>query len=142
MINKFLFSTGEHINHLTSHLGLLFLRLFAGLTMAFAHGVDKIPPHEQFIGFLDSMGFPVPFMFAWMAALAEFVGSLLVALGLLTRPAAFTVMTTMLVAAFMAHANDPFQKKEMALLYFFIFLLFFLVGPGKYSLDSKIINKK
>lgn len=59
-------------------------------------------------------------------------------IGLATRPAALTLMFTMLVAAFGAHASDPFAKKEMALLYFFIFTVFFAQGGGKYSVDSKI----
>ncbi|MCB9026848.1 MAG: DoxX family protein [Bdellovibrionaceae bacterium] len=137
-MDRFLFAKGQFVNSTSSHLGLLFLRLFAGLTLAFAHGVDKVPPNEQFVGFLDVMGFPMAIAFAWLAGLAEFLGGLLVAMGLLSRPASLSVMVTMLVAAFMAHANDPFQKKEMALLYFFVFLLIFLMGPGKFSLDNKI----
>ena len=142
MINKLLFTNGEFINSTSGHAGLLILRLFAGLTMAFAHGAGKIPPNEQFIGFLEVLGLPMVIVFAWLAGLAEFLGGILVAIGLLSRPAALSLMVTMLVAAFLAHANDPFQKKEMALLYFFVFLLVFLMGPGKYSLDNKVIIKK
>lgn len=109
--------------------------------MAFAHGTGKIPPNEQFVGFLEMLGLPMAIMFAWMAGLAEFVGGILIALGLLTRPAALSLIITMAVAAFLAHATDPFQKKEMSLLYFFIYLAILLMGPGKYSVDSKIIVK-
>lgn len=138
---KFLISNGNLDNQLKSQLGVLVLRLFAGLTLAFAHGLGKLPPHEQFVGFITSLGLPAPSLMAWAAGLAEFLGGLLVAIGLLTRPAALSVIVTMVVAAFMAHGSDPFQKKEMALLYLVIYLAIFLMGPGKLSLDHGISKK-
>lgn len=120
----------------------LILRLFAGLTMAFAHGLGKIPPPEMLVQGLGAMGFPAPEFFAWAAALAEFAGGLLLALGLLTRPAAFFMAFTMAVAAFGAHAADPFQKKEMALLYLVISLFFVIYGAGKFSIDRFISKRK
>ena len=142
MLDRFLLPKSDFINSTVSHLALLFLRLYAGLAMAFAHGSGKIPPKEPFVSSLETMGFPMPQAFAWLAGLAEFVGGLLVAMGLLSRPSSLSLMVTMLVAAFLAHANDPFQKKEMALLYFFVYLLIFLMGPGKFSIDNKIILRR
>jgi putative oxidoreductase len=46
-------------------------------------------------------------------------------------------MATMLVAAFIVHLDDPFKRKELALLYLVGFLIVLLMGPGKYSLDKK-----
>jgi putative oxidoreductase len=43
----------------------------------------------------------------------------------------------MLVAAFIVHLDDPFKRKELALLYLVGFLVVLLMGPGKYSLDKK-----
>jgi putative oxidoreductase len=43
----------------------------------------------------------------------------------------------MLVAAFIVHLDDPFKRKELALLYLVGFLIVLLMGPGKYSLDKK-----
>ncbi|MEM9998442.1 MAG: DoxX family protein [Bacteroidota bacterium] len=116
-------------------LGLLVLRLFAGLAMAFAHGLGKVPPSEGFIEATAGLGFPAPTLFAWMAGLAELVGGVLVALGLLTRPASFFLVVTMAVAAFGAHAGDPFGDKEMALLYGAVFLCTMLTGSGRFGLD-------
>ena len=90
---------------------------------------------------LGSMGFPFPVAFAWAAALGEFLGGLGIAFGLFTRWAAFFMGFTMSVAAFVAHAADPFQKKEMALLFLTSGILLMLTGPGKFSLD-KVIRKK
>ena len=67
--------------------------------------------------------------------LAEFLGGILLALGLFTRPAAFLIMSTMTVAAFGAHARDPWETKEKALLYLFVAIFFLLAGGGKFAID-------
>lgn len=87
------------------------------------------------------MGFPLPALFAWAAALSELGGGLLLAIGLLTRPAALTVLITMLVAAFVRNAGAPFGDRELALLYGIAALLFLLAGAGRYSLDAQLRRK-
>lgn len=119
----------------------LLLRVFVGLTMALGHGLGKMPPPQMLVDGVAGLGFPMPEMFAWAAALAELAGGLFVAFGLLTRPAAAFIAFTMLVAAFGAHAADGFDKKEMALLYFFTMLFFALAGAGRWSLDH-IISRR
>lgn len=119
-------------------LGFFLLRVFVGLTMAFAHGLGKMPPPQMLIDGVAGLGFPMPELFAWAAALAELAGGLFVAFGLLTRPAAAFIAFTMLVAAFGAHAADGFDKKEMALLYFFTMSFFALAGAGRWSIDHVI----
>lgn len=121
--------------------GLLVFRLFIGLTMALAHGWGKIPPPHMLVDGLTSMGFPLPLVFAWCAALSEFVGGLLIAAGLWTRLASASLAITMAVAAFVAHGADPFEKKEMALLYLFSSVLLVFQGAGALSLD-RIFRKK
>ena len=81
------------------------------------HGYGKvfggdITPLTQGV---TAMGFPYPEVFAWAAALSEFLGGICIVLGLFTRPAAFFVFATMSVAAFIAHKADPLQTKELAL---------------------------
>jgi putative oxidoreductase len=135
--------SGEKIEGFKANLGILILRVFTGLTMAFAHGIGKIPPSSNFIGMIDAkLGMPFPSYFAWGAALGEFLGGIFLALGLMTRPSAFFVFFTMGVAAFNAHGADPFGRKEKALLYFVISLFFMFTGPGKFSLDEIVRKKK
>src|SRR5690606_40765216 len=86
--------------------GLLLLRLVAGLALAFAHGVNKMPPSEGFVSGVAELGFPAPTFFAWAAGFAEFVGGGLLTIGLLTRPASFFIAFTMAVAFFGRHAGD------------------------------------
>lgn len=122
--------------------GLALLRIFAGLAMAFAHGINKVPPSEGFTGLVESLGFPAPGLFAWLAGISEFFGGLLMAAGLLTRPAALMVLGTMFVAAFISHAGDPFGEREMALLFMFSALFFTMAGGGRYSIDAFLRDKQ
>lgn len=127
---------------LSTGLGLLVLRLFAGLAMAFAHGLGKLPPSEGFVETTANLGFPFPALFAWMAGLSEFVGGLLVALGLLTRPASFFLVVTMAVAAFGQHGGDPFGQMEMSLLYGSVFLCTLVAGSGRYGIDRFLAPRR
>lgn len=131
----------HNLNQKYDALALALLRVFVGLCMAFSHGLGKIPPNEMLIGGVQALGFPMPELFAWAAGLAEFAGGVLLALGLLTRPAAAFVVFTMAVAAFGAHAADPFAKKEMALLYLFTALFFVIHGAGRWSIDNVLSAK-
>src|SRR5690606_37347068 len=111
-----------------AHVGFLLLRVIGGLSLAFAHGLGKVPPSDGFIGRVTGMGFPMPELFAWLSATAEFGGGLLLALGLFTRPAAFLVVGNMVIVALMAHAGDPFSGREKAVLFGAIALFCLLAG--------------
>lgn len=138
---ELLFS-GEKNEGFKANFGLLLLRIFVGMTMAFSHGLGKFPPSEGFISKIGSMGLPMPFILGWSASLSEFLGGIFLALGLMTRLSSFFIMCTMLVAVFMVHANDPFKVKELALFYLFTSVLFLFIGSGKFGLDSIIRRGK
>ncbi|MEL6443883.1 MAG: DoxX family protein [Bacteroidota bacterium] len=127
---------------LTTGLGLLVLRLFAGLAMAFAHGLGKVPPPEGFVQTTAELGFPVPVFFAWMAGLSELVGGILLALGLCTRPASFFLVVTMAVAAFGAHGGDPFSGQEKALLFGAVYLCTLITGSGRFGIDHFLAPRR
>ncbi len=123
-------------------LGLLLFRVFVGLALAFGHGLGKLPPSERFIGSVGEMGFPAASVFAWLSAVAEFGGGILLALGLFTRPAALVVVINMCVAAFIRQAGDPFGELELALLYLAAAVLLLLTGAGRYSVDALIRRRR
>lgn len=126
--------------------GLLVLRLGIGLMLAFGHGWYKLPPPDMFVGGVRSLGFPAPLAFAWAAALSEFLGGLLLAVGLFTRVGAFFVISTMGVAALGQHLRDPLfmqnaaggPSKEFALLYLIPAVALLLTGSGRFGLDRVI----
>jgi len=77
-----------------------------------------------------------------LAGAIELVGSVLLFLGLFTRPAAFIMCGEMAVAYFMAHASQGhvlvpmLNRGELAVLYCFVFLFFAAAGPGAWSIDG------
>jgi putative oxidoreductase len=117
-------------------VGLMLLRGFTGLALALAHGLSKIPPQPRFVEMVGGFGLPAPELFAWASGFAELGGGLLLAFGLLTRPAALLVFANMMVAVLTAHADDPFTGKEKALLFGIVALMFAFVGSGRYGLDA------
>ena len=114
--------------------GLLILRIVAGLSLALAHGLGKVPPSEGFVGMVEGLG--LPGFLAWGAMFAEFVCALLLVVGLLTRPAALFIVINMTVVVLLAHAGDPFGDREKGLLFGVIALTFLLAGAGRYSIDA------
>lgn len=135
LLKQLLFG-GESGLTVFANVGLTLLRIFAGVSLALAHGYGKIPPSDKFIEGTAAMGFPLPFLFAWAAALAEFLGGIFLALGLVTRISSFFVAFTMITAVVGVHLNDPYGKQELGLIYFFIALAFMFKGAGDWSLDA------
>ena len=134
-LRSILFGTGATSR--ATDLGLLVLRLGLGLTLAFGHGLGKLPPSAGFIEATAEMGFPLPTFFAWAAALSEFAGGLLLAVGLATRPAAFLVACTMATAFFLAHGGIV-GEGEKALLYLVGAVALMLTGAGRFALDPRL----
>jgi putative oxidoreductase len=116
--------------------GPFLLRLAVGGAMVI-HGSQKLfGDPGRFIGFVEKLGFPLPTVFGWAAIAAEFLGGLALVLGLATRWAAVFVAFTMGVAAFIAHANDGFNKQEYPLVLMLGALSLLLSGGGAWSLDA------
>jgi putative oxidoreductase len=122
--------------------GLLILRLGLGLTMFFGHGYGKFMNFDsRAAGFADPIGVgPVPSFV--MVVFAEALCSLLVAVGLLTRFALVPLLVAMSVAVFIAHAADPFARKELAVVFLCGFAALFFTGPGSLSLDRIIFKNR
>ncbi len=127
-------------NSVTHHIATLILRLTAGGFML-THGLPKL---QRLLSgdfqFADPFGFG-PGISLGLAVFAEFVCSILLVLGLGTRLVTIPLMFTMAVAAFITHGADPFGRKEMALLYLTAYLVLFLLGSGKYSVDNFLQKK-
>lgn len=117
-------------------VGLLIIRLMAG-GMMLTHGIPKLLRFfgDDPIKFADPFGLG-PVVSLSLAVFAEVFCSVLIILGFKTRLATIPLMVTMLTAAFYAHWNDPFGKKELPLLFFTVFLAILIFGGGKYALDS------
>ena len=125
-----------------ANVGLLVLRVFIGGALL-THGWGKMfGGLEQFTGFVASLGVPAPSVMAFLAAFAESFGAILLAIGLLTRPAAFLIVATMAVAVFGAHKGAAFSVQEAAWLYLVPALFFLLKGAGQWSVDALFGKKR
>ncbi|MCE2779446.1 MAG: DoxX family protein [Algoriphagus sp.] len=117
-------------------LGLLLVRLLSG-GMMLTHGLPKFDRlfGEGPVKFADPFGLG-PEISLMLVIFAEVACSIFVMIGFKTRWATIPLMTTMLVAAFYAHADDPFGDKELPLLFFTVFLSILISGPGRYSVNQ------
>ena len=130
------------MNETRNDIGLLILRVGIGVFMLAAHGWGKLANFGELAGtFPDPIGLGSTVSLV-LVIFAEVLCALLVVLGLGTRFAAVPLLVTMLVAAFVVHADDPWSRKEFALLYAIPFLTLIFTGGGRFALDSLIRWKK
>jgi putative oxidoreductase len=123
-----------------TEFGVLLLRVWIGLNFVFAHGVHKVMNHEAFLSGHGVHKFPAPLVMGTIALLSEFLGGILLTLGLATRVAALFIFGTMMGAALVVHGGDPWGRKELALTYAVISLFFMAHGGGLFSLD-RLLNR-
>lgn len=125
-----------------SDLGLLLLRIGIGI-MFILHGYPKIiAGSETWMHIGQALEvFHISFsptLMGFIASISEFLGGILLILGLMTRPASIFMCLTMLVATAMHIGNgDGFQEYSHALESAILFFSLFFIGAGEYSLDRK-----
>ena len=120
-------------------LGVLLLRVGTSVLML-QYGYAKL--HNYLSGergFADPIGIGEEATLV-LAIFAEFFCSILLIVGLAFRLALIPLITTMLVAALIVHAQDPFDIREHSILFLIPYLTLLLTGPGRYSLDKVLFG--
>jgi len=127
--------------------GLLILRVVIGAIM-FGHGAQKMfgwwggPGMAGWTQAMVRMRIRPPRAWAWISALGEIGGGVLLILGLLTPLACAAVASSMLVAIALVHLPKGFWVSKggyefnLAILGAIVALA--LIGPGSASLDSAL----
>ncbi len=138
MIYKLLFPLKPSDTNIS--LFLLTARIIFG-ALFMSHGIQKITQFSEL-----SQAFPDPLRVGStisliLAIFGELICSLLFISGLLYRLALIPMIFTMIMAFFIIHGNDPFAARELSFVYLIIFVLLFISGPGKYSIDRLIAKK-
>ena len=128
-------------------LGLLILRVVIGLTLA-GHGAQKVfgwwggSGMAGWIQAVTKLRIRPAAPWAWIAALSELGGGLLLALGLLSPLGSLAIAGSMLVAIATVHWRNGFwngnRGYEFNLALLASVIAISLTGPGKYSLDQAI----
>lgn len=134
--------------------GILAMRVMTGLMMLIGHGIPKI---QNFSNLKDSFRTFDFFPLQWMSSTvslsaciaAEAGAAILITLGLATRPAAFVLGFTMVVAAFAVHGDSVWflgqgitAAKEPAILYIIPMIGLILTGAGSFSLDALLDRER
>ncbi|WP_295230716.1 DoxX family protein [uncultured Chryseobacterium sp.] len=128
-------------NSVVKDIVLLAVRVFIGFAML-SHGFPKLQMLiEGKTDFYDFLGMG-PQVTLGLTVFAEFVCSILLILGLFSRVALGFLIFTMLIAGFVVHSADPFEKQEMSLIYLSIYLMLMVFGAGKFSVDHLIEKRK
>lgn len=121
---------------------ILVIRLFVGISML-THGLPKLEKliANDKIEFMNFLGLGSAISLV-LVVFAEFLCSVFIILGFLTRFATIPLMVTMLIAFFVVHGSDPYASKELSLVYFFFYLTIFVFGSGRFSLDWLFSKKE
>lgn len=114
---------------------LLWARIVFGF-LFMSHGVAKWIMFKDIAEtFPDPIGMGSEVSF-WLVLFAEILCSLGFMLGALFRLCLIPMIFTMCIAVFVIHAGDPLIKVEPAMMYLTIFILMYIIGPGKFSIDN------
>jgi putative oxidoreductase len=121
-------------------VGLLLLRVLTGLSLFLKHGLEKLTGYSTMV-----QHFPDPIHIGAHASLSyallsDGICSLLVVVGLGTRPAAFVIVVNLLTAFFLVHHAAFFTSGhvELVLVYIAVFAALVVAGPGRFSVDARL----
>ena len=123
--------------------GILLVRVVFGISIA-AHGYPKVmggAEKWEMVGSVVFGNLPMGLTVAAgaIAAFSEFLGGILLAIGLFTRIACIFLACTMLGAlSYHLMSGDPFGKYSHALEVLVVFLMFLFTGAKTCSLDEKL----
>ena len=118
---------------------LLFVRLFFS-ALFFMHGLDKMTNFNALSESYPSVLGLGSYTTLMITVFCEFACSLFLMAGLVTRIVLIPMMVSMAVAFFDIH-DGMMPEGELALIYMIVFIVLFMTGPGRYSVDY-LIDKK
>ncbi len=115
------------------------LRIVAGLALV-THGASKIANPFGAAEMVEGLGFYPGAFWSLLLSLTEFFGGILIALGLLTRPASIAATFVLLVTVYFHWIvmGQGYSGAEKSILWAAIFFFFAIRGGNRYSVDAKI----
>jgi len=115
------------------------LRVVAGLALV-THGASKIVNPFGAVEMVEGLGFYPGAFWSPLLSATEFFGGILIAIGLLTRPASFAAMIVLLVTVWFhwITVGQGYSGAEKSILWAAIFLFFAIRGGNRHSVDARI----
>ncbi|MER9652889.1 DoxX family protein [Mesorhizobium sp. M0152] len=119
--------------------GETILRVVAGGFLA-VHGSQKITNPFGAAEMVESLGFYPGAFWSLLLACTEFFGGIFIAIGFLTRPAAFAGLFVLLVTVWFhwVTMGQGYSGAEKSLLWAAILLFFVIRGGNRHSVDARI----
>lgn len=118
------------------------VRIFTAIMIIpFGHELFDDRKMNELTGFLSSIEFPFPVPAGYLSKVIEFFGGILLAAGLFTRIITIPLMIVMAGVVYTMAGGNIFNG-NLPFLFLLLFFTFFLVGPGKWSLDYALFDRK
>lgn len=118
-------------------LALLLLRIGVGLIFIVS-GWGKLAGIEGVQSFFGNIGIPLPSVMAWVVALVEFLGGIMVLTGYKIQIPAILLAIVMLVAIFTVKlgGDNVFSGMRLELMLLLTSLSLSMMGSGQYSIEA------
>jgi len=115
------------------------MRVVAGLSLV-THGWGKIQNPFGAAGMVEGLGFYPGVFWSPLLAATEFFGGILIAIGLLTRPAAFAATIVLLVTVYFHWIvqGEGFAGAEKSIIWAAVMLFFAIRGGNRHSVDARL----
>ena len=121
------------------NLAILLLRIGVGVIFIIA-GWGKLTGIEGVQGFFGNIGIPMAGLMAWVVALVEFVGGIMILVGYKVEIPGILLAITMLVAIFTVKmgGDGGFSGMRLEIMLLLTSLALSIMGTGSYSLDDML----
>lgn len=122
----------------------VFIRLIIGFHLVYGtqDNVFSFARMEEFAGFLEARGVPLPLFSAFLSAYAQFICGILFILGAFVRHAAVVMIINFILALVIAHVGDSYPNMFPALMMLAAACFFLLNGAGKLSIDDLLGRRR
>lgn len=117
--------------YISAQLGLLMLRVSAGLLLLFVHGLPKLLHWTSQLPLIEDpfhLGAPITL---GLAVFAEVACPLAIIAGFMTRLACLPILTVLLIALGVVHPEWTLEQGQFAWLLLIIFTTLLITGPGR-----------
>jgi len=133
----------NHHFHPWQTTGLAVLRIITGLLMAY-HGLEVFDANKiaEYSKWEMISPMPAPTLMVYLGKGLEFVTGVCFVLGLFTRIAAVLMAINMLFICFAIGNGKFYYEDQHPFIFAMLAMVFFLIGPIKWSLDQRIFKTK